>query len=404
MHNCYNDFYRQQHYYLVLTAHSSFTTLTVRCAYCRAWGVDPKHLPAQERLQRYYYVFNRSKVQDVPALLQEYTGREPQLCAKMAVVYGHDPRKPLTPAVVRAAAHRSSTTAATTAADADADAGAGGGDGDSRSGSGDSTNSSGSADGDAATAAAVAADELALSVLMTAVLDSATDTTSSSRRRASQSAAAAKHADKTAATAAAKHADKTAATAAAAVTELSQQQQKRPSMTLPWRRSSNSAAASTSADTSLDTAAPATVSDGSDVHASSLQQSQPLHTDNVAVTVLRQQQQQQQQNNDASDSTLSGNSGSASSTVSGGVPLLLATAPAAHRMSVSRSSCGLSTASATAAAGAAAGASAAGGAGAAADDSDAASTDTSSGALQAIIAQTDCLDLQATAATETLKR
>lgn len=69
----------------------------------RAWGVDPAGLPALERLQRFYYVFNQSKIPMVPELLKSYKGHEGTMCTRMRQAYGHDPRRPLTPVIVREA-------------------------------------------------------------------------------------------------------------------------------------------------------------------------------------------------------------------------------------------------------------------------------------------------------------
>eukprot|EP00903_Cladosiphon_okamuranus_P012128 g11379.t1 len=64
----------------------------------RGWGVEPRgpDVSAKERLRRFYYVYNRSKVGDVEDILVAYDGKESKLCKGLVERYGADPRDPPT--------------------------------------------------------------------------------------------------------------------------------------------------------------------------------------------------------------------------------------------------------------------------------------------------------------------
>ncbi|CAM9509222.1 unnamed protein product, partial [Laminaria digitata] len=64
----------------------------------RGWGVEPRgeDVSARERLRRFYYVYNRDKVEDVDDILDAYDGQESKLCKALYARYRADPRDPPT--------------------------------------------------------------------------------------------------------------------------------------------------------------------------------------------------------------------------------------------------------------------------------------------------------------------
>eukprot|EP00904_Undaria_pinnatifida_P012334 jgi/Undpi1/8230/HiC_scaffold_25.g10700.m1 len=64
----------------------------------RGWGVEPRgeDVSARERLRRFYYVYNRDKVEDVDDILDAYDGQESKLCRALYARYKADPRDPPT--------------------------------------------------------------------------------------------------------------------------------------------------------------------------------------------------------------------------------------------------------------------------------------------------------------------